>query len=223
MQKEMIEKCKLLFLHLKMLNFVEKNDLIKVNIIRRYVSMRRNKMAKTGIILAILLLTVAFAVISTNLAINGTASIKSNNDEFEQNIKFSTEEATKPYLMVNGTKSETNIPIVSPDGKTITFTTPEFDTIGNNAVLHYWITNESTNYNATLGELTCTKTLEGATGEEEYISVTPKNAFDGTTLAKGNTTATDDSVEIKMIRSYAKDGTATYKINCTITATGTEN
>ena len=120
------------------------------------MSVRRNKMAKTGIIVAILLLTVAFAVISTNLAINGTASIKANNDEFEQNIKFSKEEATKPYLMVNGTKSETNIPTVSEDGKTISFTAPEFDTIGNKAVLHYWIVNESANYDATLGELTCT-------------------------------------------------------------------
>ncbi len=188
------------------------------------MSVRRNKMAKTGIIVAILLLTVAFAVISTNLAINGTASIKANNDEFEQNIKFSKEEATKPYLMVNGTKSETNIPTVSEDGKTISFTAPEFDTIGNKAVLHYWIVNESANYDATLGELTCTKTLEGAEGEtEEYISVTPANIFNGTTLAKGNTTATDDNVEIKMIRSYAKDENATYKIACTITATGTEN
>ncbi len=185
--------------------------------------MRKNKTAKMGIVVAILLLTVAFALISTNLTINGTASVQSNSNEFAQNVKFSTATGKEPYLTVNGTKSDENVPTVGADGKTITFTAPAFDTIGNNAELHYWIVNESTNYDAVLGSLSCTKQIEGGTTPaEEYIEVTATNSLANTTIASGATSSSDDSVKVQMIRSYTGETTLSYKITCTISATGTE-
>jgi len=159
--------------------------------------MRKNKTAKMGIVVVILLLTVAFAVISTTLTINGTASVKSNNSEFEQNIVFSNAEGTKPYLLVNDSTEKTDV-TVAADRKSISFTVPTFDTIGNHAVLHYWIANESTNYDATLGSLTCTVKDSEGTETTEYITATPANGFNGTKVTKWTTTATDDTVDVKM-------------------------
>lgn len=184
--------------------------------------MRKNKTAKMGIVVAILLLTVAFAAVVTNLTINGTASVKANSDEFARNIKFSTATETKPYLTVNGVTSEENVPTVAADGKSITFTAPAFDTIGNNAELHYWIVNESTNYNAELGELTCEVTSQNEEVSNEYIKVTPKNNFRGTTLQSGTTTTSNDSVKVEMVKSYVGDAENTYDITCSIQATGSE-
>ena len=186
--------------------------------------MRKNKTAKMGIVVAILLLTVAFAAVVTNLTINGTASVKANNDEFAKNIKFSTATDTKPYLTVNGVTvtEEGKTPTVADDGKSITFTAPAFDTIGNNAELHYWIVNESTNYNAELGELTCDVTSQNAEVSTDYIEVTPKNNFRGTTLQSGTTTTSNDSVKVEMVKSYVGDAENTYNITCRIPATGSE-
>lgn len=183
--------------------------------------MRKNRTAKMGIVVAILLLTVAFAVISTTLTINGTASVKSNNAEFEEKIVFSNAEATKPYLLVNDSEEKTAV-TVAADRKSISFTVPAFDTVGNHAVLHYWITNESTNYDATLGSLVCK--VKDSTGNEttEYITATPANGFNGKQLKKGATTESDDTVDVKMVKSYAGETAAEYTVECTITATGSE-
>lgn len=184
--------------------------------------MRKNKTAKMVIVVVILLLTVAFALISTTLTINGTASVKSDSAEFAQNIKFSTAERTKPYLMVNGSKITENEPTVSADGKSITFEAPAFTSTGDNAELYYWIVNGSANYNAKIGELTCTATKTTGDSAEEYISVTPANAFNNTILVKGATTDSSDSVKVEMTRSYAGENALTYQVTCTITATGEE-
>lgn len=183
--------------------------------------MRKNRTAKMGIVVAILLLTVAFAAISATLTINGTASVKSNNTEFENNLVFSNAEGTKPYLLVNDSTDKIDV-IVAGNRKSISFTVPAFDTIGNHAVLHYWIANESTNYDATLGDLTCK--VKNSTGIEtnEYITATPANGFSGTTLAKGATTTEADTVDVKMVKSYAGETAANYTVECTITATGSE-
>ena len=50
--------------------------------------MKKNKTAKTGIIVAILLLAVGFAAITTTLYINGTAVIKPDDENFKKNVIF---------------------------------------------------------------------------------------------------------------------------------------
>lgn len=185
--------------------------------------MRNNKTAKMGILAVIVLLAVAFAAtITTNLIINGTAPVQSNQDDFSNNVKFSTADATKPYLMVNGVKSTEVVPEVSADGKTINFTAPALKALNDSVELHYWVVNESQNYDAKLGDLTCEVKLNNEVVAEanSHISVTPANGFNDLTLASGNTTTSDDSVEVKMVKSYEGDTDLEYKIACTITATG---
>lgn len=176
---------------------------------------KNNKTVKAGILVAIAFLAVGFAAVTTTLNINGTATIGSNNDEFDSNVVFSTAEGKAPAL-VDSTSKEVTAPTVSADGKTITFQTPVMDTIGETVTLSYNVTNNSSEYNATLGSMTCN--AEG-TNAADYIEVTPANSFNNTKIAAGNTTATADKVEVKMIKSYVGDTNATFTITCSMTAT----
>ncbi len=190
--------------------------------------MRKNRTAKVGIIGIIFLLTIAFAAVSTTLNIDGTTSVKSNQEDFDNNVVFSDGvdvENTAPYIEdLDGQKSTTMVPTLSDNGKKITFTTDALEYKEDTIKLHYWISNKSANYDAKLNELTCTATPQGAT-EHEYIKVTPANVFNTKVLKAGTTTETDDTVSIKMIRSYVGNDTSdtlTYKIACSITANAEE-
>lgn len=177
--------------------------------------MKKNKTVKTGMLVAIGFLAVGFAAVTTTLNINGTAVIGSNSDEFNENVVFSTETGKAPTLVDSTTKT-TTAPTVSADGKTITFQTPAMDTINETVTLSYNVQNKSTEYNAKLGSMACT--VEG-TDAASYVTVTPANGLVNTVVNAGSTTATADTVEVKMIKSYVGDTNATYTINCTMTAT----
>ena len=178
--------------------------------------MKKNKTAKTGIIVAILLLAVGFAAITTTLVINGTAKIVPDSENFEKNVIFTEATAT-----------------ISDDGKTITFTTQEMKNIGDEATLTYKIKNAS-QYDALIGSITCeAPTSETATTEETanataystYLTVTPSNTLNGTTVAKGTTSATSDTVKVVQKRSFVSTDTETTKtitFKCTIPATAKE-
>lgn len=185
--------------------------------------MRRNKTAKVGIVVAILLLTVAFAAVSTTLTINGSASVKSNNTEFTQNIVFANEGEHVPYLLVNDDTAHVDV-TVNDSGKTLEFTVPEaFDTVGNHAVLHYWVANKSTNYDATIKSINCSvKNAGGEVATDGYIEATPANNLVNTTVTKSTGISDESTVDVRMAKSYAKEGTAEYKVECTIDAEGSE-
>lgn len=185
--------------------------------------MRKNKTAKVGIVVAILLLTVAFAAISTTLTINGSASVKSNNAEFEQNIVFANEGEHIPYLLVNDDTEHKPVTVTNA-GKTLEFTVPEvFDTIGNHAVLHYWVANKSTNYDATIKSINCSvKNADGEAATDGYIEATPANNLVNAVVAKSTGISDESTVDVRMAKSYSKDGTAEYKVECTINAEGSE-
>ena len=177
--------------------------------------MKKNKTVKTGMLVAIAFLAVGFATVTTNLVINGTATIGSNSDNFNTNVVFSNEEGKAPTL-VDSTLKATTAPTVSADGKTITFQTPVMDTIDETVTLSYNVQNKSTEYNAKLGSMTCT--VEG-TDAASYVTAIPANGLENTVVNAGSTTATADTVEVKMIKSYVGEENAAYTIKCTMTAT----
>ena len=180
--------------------------------------MKKNKTAKTGIIVAILLLAVGFAAITTTLVINGTAKIVPDSENFEKNVIFTEATATEGATAT-----------ISDDGKTITFTTQEMKNIGDEATLTYKIKNAS-QYDALIGSITCeAPTSEAATANAnaygKYLTVTPSNGLNGTTVAKGTTSATSDTVKVVQKRSFVSTDTETTKtitFKCTIPATAKE-
>ena len=107
--------------------------------------MKKNKGIKIGIILAVLVLGVAYAAITANFTINGTTKINGDSSNFDANVIF------------DGVSTSTTgaTASVSTDKKTITFTTQQMTTVGTSAVLTYKIKNTS-NYGASVTKLTCT-------------------------------------------------------------------
>lgn len=180
--------------------------------------MKKNKTVKTGMLVAIGFLAVGFAAVTTTLNINGTAVIGSNSDEFNENVVFSTETGKAPTLVDSTTKT-TTAPTVSADGKTITFQTPAMDTINETVTLTYSVQNKSSEYNAKLGEMTCTVTGDNAA---DYVSVTPANTLKDVVVNAGSTSATPDTVVVKMLKSYVGDTNASYTITCHMDATAEE-
>lgn len=208
--------------------------------------MKKNKTVKTGIMIAILLLAVGFAAVTTTLFINGILTIKPDSSNFKQYVVFANDDTNKPKLTANDkfTGLEgTNIGTVevTSDGKTINFTTPTFKQIGEEITLHYHIKNNS-QYRAKLGNVACTVSGENGevlTAEEagKYLKLTVTNNLNGTTLAS-NSTSDEDTIKIEMIRSFigtnSADGngqtteaddeneTKKFQVRCEMTATGEE-
>ena len=150
--------------------------------------MKKNKTAKTGIIVAILLLAVGFAAITTTLVINGTAKIVPDSENFEKNVIFT-----------DATASEGATATISEDGK-ITCEAPTSDS-------------------ATEAE------TANADAYSKYLTVTPSNGLNGTTVAKGTTSATSDTVKVVQKRSFVSTDSETSKtitFKCTIPATAKE-
>ena len=92
---------------------------------------------KASIVVAILLLAVGFAAVSTTLIINGSAKIGENTDDFSVIFTKATLDGTDVYANV-----------ISQDKKTITFETSDLKTLNQTSVLNYEVTNNSANYDA---------------------------------------------------------------------------
>lgn len=195
--------------------------------------MKKNKTAKTGIIVAILLLAVGFAAITTTLYINGTAVIKPDDENFKKNVIFTDVDVDTTAKAAGATAT------LSDDSKTITFTTQEMKSIGDTAVLSYKIKNGS-QYTAQIGSISCVATpaAEGATEQEQatatanaadyqkYLTVTAADGLKDTKLTAGATSDTD-TVTVTQKRSFVSETegvtskTITYV--CTIAANALES
>ena len=143
---------------------------------------------KASIVVAILLLAVGFAAVSTTLLINGSAKIGENPDDFS--VIF-----TKAKL--DGTDVYANV--ISEDKKTITFETSELKTLNQTSVLNYEVTNNSANYDAEV-QVNC-KVKDDATAKYTSIKnelegnatvVKAKEMLNGTLTVTLNKTATEE-------------------------------
>lgn len=164
--------------------------------------MKKNKGIKLGIIVAILLLGVAFAAFSTNFTINGTAKINGDSSNFATNVIFDQVSASSGATAT-----------LSSDKKTITFTTPEFTTAGTSATLTYKIKNTS-NYGASVSKLTCTSSDDDFA---TYLTATPSRTTN-LTVAKGATSAAE-TLTVAMAKSYPNATAKSITYTCTMTAT----
>jgi len=122
---------------------------------------------KSMLIIAILLMSIGFAAISTTLIINGNANISENNEDFSVIFTAASIDGKDVYsTIVDGTK------------KTITFTTSELKTLNQTSVLTYEVTNNSSNYDANVTVTCVPKT--GTTAK--YTSIKNKLENDATVV-----------------------------------------
>ena len=146
---------------------------------------------KSAIIIAIILMSIGFAAISTTLVINGSANVSENNEDFSVIFTAASIDGNDVYsTAVDETK------------KTITFTTSELKTLNQTSILTYEVTNNSSNYDANVTVTCVPKT--GTTAKYTSIKnkldndatvVKAKSSINGTLTVTLNKTATEKVTE----------------------------
>ena len=146
---------------------------------------------KASIVVAILLLAVGFAAVSTTLIINGSAKIGENADDFSVIFTAATLDGTDVYAnVIDNTK------------KTITFETSGLKTLNQTSVLNYEVTNNSANYDAEV-QVNC-KVKDNTTAKYTSIKnelegnatvIKAKESVNGTLTVTLNKTATEEVKE----------------------------
>ncbi len=146
---------------------------------------------KSMLIIAILLMSIGFAAISTTLIINGNAKVSENNEDFSVIFTAASIDGNDVYsTAVDETK------------KTITFTTSELKTLNQTSILTYEVTNNSSNYDAEVN-VTCVP-KDGTTAkytsiknklENDATVVKAKSSVNGTLTVTLNKTATEEVSE----------------------------
>ena len=146
---------------------------------------------KSAIIVAIILMSIGFAAISTTLILNGNAKVSENQDDFSVIFTAASIDGKDVYsTAVNDTK------------KIITFETSELKTLNQTSLLTYEVTNNSSNYDANV-TVTCVP-KEGTTAKYTSIKnkldsdatvVKAKSSVNGTLTVTLNKTATEEVSE----------------------------
>ena len=139
---------------------------------------------KSMLIVAILLMSIGFAAISTTLVINGNAKVSENEDDFSVIFTAASLDGKDVYNSV-----------IDDTKKIITFETSELKTLSQTSVLTYEVTNNSSNYDANV-TVTCVP-KEGTT--TKYTSIKNKLENDATVVKakeslNGTLTVTLDQV-----------------------------
>ena len=122
---------------------------------------------KSAIIIAIILMSIGFAAISTTLIINGNAKVSENNEDFSVIFTAASLDGKDVYTTA-----------VDETKKTITFTTSELKTLNQTSILTYEVTNNSSNYDANVTVTCVPKT--GTTAK--YTSIKNKLDNDATVV-----------------------------------------
>ena len=122
---------------------------------------------KGAIIIAIILMSIGFASISTTLIMNGNANVSENQDDFSVIFTAASIDGKDVYTTaVDDTK------------KIITFTTSELKTLNQTSILTYEVTNNSSNYDANV-TVTCVP-KDGT--KAKYTSIKNKLENDATVV-----------------------------------------
>ena len=139
---------------------------------------------KSMLIVAIILMSIGFAAISTTLIINGNAKVSENNEDFSVIFTAASLDGKDVYNSV-----------IDDTKKIITFETSELKTLNQTSVLTYEVTNNSSNYDAE-AKVTCVPKT-GTTAK--YTSIKNKLDNDATVVKakeslSGTLTVTVDQV-----------------------------
>lgn len=192
--------------------------------------MKKKRSSKIGILVAILLLAVGFAAVTTTLYINGTAKIVPDEQNFISKVKFDND--ADHFNCTDGSTCT-----LSEDGKTITFTSNILKNIGDVAEINFRVANESS-YDAQLGENAVICNAVSAYGDatneqttvalDDHITIAVSDALNGALIPATNGFSADGKITVTLRKSYIGDQNddgqdyKTIKFQCTIAATAVE-
>ena len=158
---------------------------------------------KSILIVAILLMSIGFAAVSTTLVINGNANVSENNEDFSVIFTAASIDGTDVYTSV-----------IDDTKKIINFTTSELKTLNQTSVLTYEVTNNSANYDAEV-VVNC-KVKDNTTAK--YTSIE--------NVLEGNATVIKAKESLNGTLTVTLDKTSTEEVSeeyvCTITANAVE-
>ena len=146
---------------------------------------------RSAIVIAILVMSVGFAAVSTTLIINGSAKVSENTDDFSVIFTSASLDGTDVYAS-----------IIDDTKKIINFNTKDLKNVGDTSVLNYEITNNSANYDAEVS-VNC-KVKENTTAKYTSIKnelennatvVKAKESVNGTLTVYLEKTATEEARE----------------------------
>ena len=141
-----------------------------------------NRRIKIGIMIALLVLAVGFAAVTTTLIINGTLTIASDQAGFDKDVIFTKAKTNgKAYIVENG--------------KTIEFSA-DLKNIGEEVDLRYEITNKNRQYDAS-GVIEC-DFVDPDNRLNEYVTITPSPESFGIEASRKKT----GHVVVRMIKSF---------------------
>ena len=161
-------------------------------------------MKKKGmLIVAIILMSIGFAAVSTTLVINGNAKVKENTEDYSVIFTAATLDNEDVYNEV-----------ISQDKKTITFRSKDLKKLNDTSVLKYEVTNNSSNYDAEV-RINC-KVKENT--EAKYTSISNE--------LEGNVSIVKAKESLNGTLTVTLDKTSTEEVSeeyvCTITANAVE-
>ena len=144
---------------------------------------------KSILIVAIILMSIGFAAVSTTLIINGNAKVSENEEDFSVIFTAASLDGKDVYSTV-----------VDDTKKIITFETSELKTLNQTSVLTYEVTNNSSQYDAKVS-VTCVP-KDGTTAK--YTSIKNKLENDATVIKakealNGTLTVTLDKTSTKEV------------------------
>ena len=144
---------------------------------------------KSMLIIAILLMSIGFAAVTTTLVINGNANVSENNEDFSVIFTAASLDGKDVYNSV-----------IDDTKKIITFETSELKTLNQTSILTYEVTNNSSNYDANVTVTCVPKT--GTTAK--YTSIKNKLENDATVVKaketlNGTLTVTLDKTSIEEV------------------------
>ncbi len=144
---------------------------------------------RSMLIVAILLMSIGFAAVSTTLVINGNAKIGENEEDFSVIFTAASIDGKDVYSSV-----------IDDTKKIITFETNELKTLNQTSILTYEVTNNSSNYDAEVS-VTCVP-KEGTTAK--YTSIKNKLDNDATVVKakeslNGTLTVTLDKTSLEEV------------------------
>jgi hypothetical protein len=165
------------------------------------------RFSRIGIIILILVLSIGFASVATNMIISGTAIVATNTNDFD--VYFSA-----------ATAEEGGTATISADGKSITYNTKQLANYKDEARLNFTVTNNSSNYDAKVKVETFIGDADNGFDYSDYFSLSTGGVASGINDRVEAKTSKDGYVSIYMLRSCLSDESVkiTFRITLEVTA-----
>ena len=146
------------------------------------------------VILLLISLSVGFAALTTSLLFNGEVTLLANADDFD--VVFTETNA-----------SDNGFSYISPDGTTLTYVTQQLTKVGDEAVLHYTVTNNSREFDANV-DLNISDE-SGNSFDSDYVSIENTVPLKSTIDAKESSNGV---LTVKLLKASDKDMTLDFKL-----------